>query len=215
MVVTKTNEWPDFFTQVPRIQLRDPLADLLGSVKGGVIEYGYADAVAMTGHSCPTVAAAYWLTVCALRALYQTEMPQRGGIRVMVRGPAYEGVSGVQASVISLITGAAPVTGFRGIGGKHQRANLLMFDAKIPAPFRFERLDTGDAVYAQARMDVVSISSECSLLLQRCLADVADEHERQRFRELWQARVRSLLLDYGDDHEVFEIRPVFEIDPVG
>lgn len=213
--MANANEWPEFFAQVPRIQLYDPLADLLGSVKGGLIEYGYADAVALSGHSCPTIAAAYWLTVCALRALYRADTPQRGNIRVLVRGAAYEGVAGVQASVISLITGAAPVTGFRGIGGKHQRADLLQFEAKIPSTFSFIRLDTGEAVFADARMHAVPKSPECNLLLQDCLADVADEQERQCFRNLWQDRVRTLLLDYRDDHEVFEIRPVPEIDPAG
>jgi len=213
--MANANEWPEFFAQVPRIQLYDPLADLLGSVKGGLIEYGYADAVALSGHSCPTVAAAYWLTVCALRALYRAETPRRGDIRVLVQGAAYKGVAGVQANVISLLTGAAPITGFRGIGGLYQRANLLQFDAQIPSALSFIRLDTGEAVFADAHMHVVPKLPECNLLLQDCLADVADAQERQRFREMWQDRVRTLLLDYRDDHEVFEIRPVPEIEPVG
>ena len=58
--------FPDFFDQVPRITLRDPLADLLGSVTGGLMSYGYADAVRLAGHSCPTVAAAYWLGARAI-----------------------------------------------------------------------------------------------------------------------------------------------------
>jgi len=51
--------FPDFFAQVPCITLRDPLADLLGSATGGLMSYGYADAVKLAGHSCPTVACAY------------------------------------------------------------------------------------------------------------------------------------------------------------
>lgn len=206
--MTDANRWPEFFAQVPRIRLYDPLARLLGSVEGGFIEYGYEDAVALAGHSCPTIASAYWLTVCALRALYRFETPVRGGVRVLIRGAAYEGVAGVQASVISLLTGAAPITGFRGLGGQHQRANLLQFEARIPAAFSFTRLDTGESVYAEAHLEVVPAHPECQPLLQDCLTGVADEAETQQFRELWQERVRSLLLDYGDDHEVFRIRPV-------
>ena len=37
--------FPAFFDEVPRITLRDPLAELLGSVQGGLLSYGYADAM--------------------------------------------------------------------------------------------------------------------------------------------------------------------------
>ena len=54
-----TERFPAFFDQVPRLVVRDPLADFLGAAEGGVLDYGYADAVRMAGHSCPTVASAY------------------------------------------------------------------------------------------------------------------------------------------------------------
>ena len=37
--------FPDFFAAVPRLAVRDPLAEFLGAAEGGVLEYGYADAV--------------------------------------------------------------------------------------------------------------------------------------------------------------------------
>ena len=74
--------YPEFFDAVPRIRLRDPLAEFLGAFEGGVIEYAYLDAVRLAGHSCPTVASAYWLTRQALRALYGDALPERGGVRV-------------------------------------------------------------------------------------------------------------------------------------
>lgn len=51
-----------FFGQVPTLRMQDPLARLLGGADNGILEYSYADAVKLAGHSCPTVAAAYWLT---------------------------------------------------------------------------------------------------------------------------------------------------------
>ena len=48
--------FPEFFKQVPDITLADPLADFLGAAEGGLLRYGYADAVKLAGHSCPTVA---------------------------------------------------------------------------------------------------------------------------------------------------------------
>jgi hypothetical protein len=69
-----------FFDDVPRLRVRDPLAKLLGCSQGGVFEYGFADAVRLTGHSCPTVAAAYWLTCLSLARLYPNQLPERGRV---------------------------------------------------------------------------------------------------------------------------------------
>ena len=77
--------FPAFFEQVPGITVHDPLADLLGAAQGGLVHYGYADAVRLAGHSCPTVASAYWLGVRALRALYGEAVPQRGAVAVELR----------------------------------------------------------------------------------------------------------------------------------
>jgi len=52
--------FPEFFARIPTLTLRDPLAELLGAADGGLIEYCFADAVKLAGHSCPTVAGA-WL----------------------------------------------------------------------------------------------------------------------------------------------------------
>ncbi len=46
---------PAFFEEVPEIAVRDPLAALLGAAEHGRIEYSYADAVKLAGHSCPAV----------------------------------------------------------------------------------------------------------------------------------------------------------------
>lgn len=105
--------------------MRDPLADFLGAADGGVIEYCYADAVRLAGHSCPTVASAYLMTRAALRALYADALPERGGIRVELRDERVAGVAGVIANVASLVSGATQDTGFKGIGGRFDRRGLL------------------------------------------------------------------------------------------
>lgn len=61
-------QFPDFFEAAPRITVRDPLARFLGAAEDGIIEYRYADAVRLAGHSCPTVASAYLMTRAALGA---------------------------------------------------------------------------------------------------------------------------------------------------
>ncbi len=98
--------FPEFFDAAPRITVRDPLARFLGAAEDGVVEYTYTDTVKLAGHSCPTVASAYLMTRAAMRALYPSAVPERGGIRVELRGDRLEGVTGVVANVASFLTGA-------------------------------------------------------------------------------------------------------------
>lgn len=65
-----TETFPDFFTQAPILRVRDPLAQFLGAARNGILEYHYADAVHLAGHSYPTVAGAYLLTLRGLRTFY-------------------------------------------------------------------------------------------------------------------------------------------------
>ncbi len=121
-------QFPDFFEAAPRITVRDPLARFLGAAVDGIIEYRYADAVKLAGHSCPTVASAYLMTRAALAALYPlypNTLPERGGIRVELREDSLEGVTGVVANVASLLTGATHDTGRLGwIGAGPRRSRL-------------------------------------------------------------------------------------------
>lgn len=199
-------DFPAFFDEVPRITLRDPLADLLGSVRGGLLSYGYADAVRLAGHSCPTVASAYWLGVRAIKALYGDEMPMRGDIQVSLRDRLEAGTTGVTASVMGLLTGAASGGGFAGLGGQFVRRGLLQFDADIETELRFTRTDNGQSVLAQGHAHSVPGDPQTMRLMQLCLSGRATDEQRTVFGQLWQARVRSILLDHAWDDAVFEIR---------
>src|SRR5690625_7105459 len=88
---------PDYYSDAPSITLYDPLADFLGASQEGLLTYTYADAVQLAGHSCPTVAGAYLMTVKALKHLYGDEVPERGGVRVFFPDNIQEGVTGVMA----------------------------------------------------------------------------------------------------------------------
>jgi hypothetical protein len=61
--------FPDFSDQASRITLCDPLADFLSFITCGLVSYGYADAVQLSGQSGQTVASAYWLGVRAIKTL--------------------------------------------------------------------------------------------------------------------------------------------------
>lgn len=199
--------YPAFFDQVPRIALRDPLAEFLGALEGGRVEYTYLDAVRLAGHSCPTVASAYGITRRALAALYGDALPERGALRVSLREPIGEGVTGVIANVISMLTGAAQEGGFKGIAGRFDRRNLLAFGAEQPLALRFARTDSGASVDAEADIKRVPSDPQLPALLARAATGEASADELRRFGELWQDRVRRVLLEHGDDPEVLRIRP--------
>ncbi|MFG6459755.1 hypothetical protein [Roseateles sp. BYS96W] len=199
---------PDYFDAVPRLRVQDPLARLLGSADDGLLEYGFGDAVRLTGHACPTVASAYWLTYLALEHLYPGSLPQRGGIQVEFRDDARSGSSGVVATVVQLLTGAAGGSGFKGLGGRFGRAGLLRYKPELLTLLRFTRRDTREAV--DVGVDLMNVPADPRLqpLLELCIAGKAGADEQQRFCVLWQERVRHLLLDCARDPAVFTLRPV-------
>lgn len=200
--------YPNFFDAVPGISLYDPLADFLGATQGGILQYGYVDAVRLAGHSCPTVASAYWSTCKALAFLYPDTMPVRGDIRVEFSQGSTSGVTGVIANVVSMLTGATFDSGFKGLGGRFDRRNLLFFSVDMPGEMRFTRLDTNQAVNVAANLQRVPASPRLPMLMANCMADTATSEETAEFRDLWQARVRSILLEHGNDPEVFVVTPV-------
>ena len=192
-------KYPVFFDHVPRVRLRDPLAALLGSVEDGLLEYGYPDAVRLAGHSCPTVAAAYGLTRRALQRLYPEALPERGGIRVDFRGDIADGVIGVTANIVSLLTGAAGEGGFKGLGGRYRRRGLLAFGVDLPLDIRYTRCDGQGRVDGRVDLSRVPAAAELRSLMQRIQSGDADAGEAARFCHLWQDRVRRRLLAHGDD----------------
>ena len=197
--------FPAFFDQVPGLSTWDPLAECLGAAEHGRLHYGYADAVRLAGHSCPTVATAYVLGHRAMTMLYPEQPPERGGVRVEFAESLDKGVTGVTASVLGLLTGSAHDGGFKGLGGRFVRRNLQHFGRDIPRMLRVTRLDTGAAVDAGADLSPVPSDPELPGLMQRCLDGSADPAERRRFAELWQARVKRLLLEHWDDEQVFTV----------
>ncbi|MBI3369927.1 MAG: hypothetical protein HY021_16175 [Burkholderiales bacterium] len=198
---------PLFFDQVPRLRVQDPLARLLGSADDGILEYSYADAVRLVGHSCPTVASAYWLTLLALEQLYPDSLPQRGGIQVEFREAARSGSTGVVATVVQMLTGAAGGTGFKGIAGHFNRAGLIRYSPDLLPCMRLTRLDTRAAVEADTDLSLVPPDPSVEALLSRCIAGQASADEQRRLAEGWQERVRHLLLDLGRVPGVFVVRP--------
>lgn len=185
--------FPAFFTRAPRITLHDPLAQLLGATDDGQIEYGYEDAVRLAGHSCPTVAGAWLMTVKGLQALYPDSTPERGNVLVEFADSATNGVTGVIANVVSLVTGSTTDSGFKGLAGQHDRRDLLRFEQNLPGEIRFTRRDTGASVTVSFSAQSVPGSPNAMQLLQKILSGSANAQEKQEFGQVWQDRVRRIL----------------------
>lgn len=198
--------YPAFFDQVPRITMQDPLAAFLGAAENGIIEYSYADAVKLAGHSCPTVASTYLMARSAFGTLYPNALPMRGDIQVDLPDDRQDGVAGVVANVLSLLTGATQDTGFKGIGGRFDRRNLLAFGVPVSGQIRFTRRDTDDSVTVSARLNRVPGDPRVAGLMPRCISNAATPDEAALFQALWQERVRKLLIDHADDPDVIVVQ---------
>ncbi len=137
-----------FFNDIETIKVYDELAQFLGAIEDGVIEFTYTDIVKSAGHSCGTVAGAYLIALKGLQKLYPDTLPKRGDIKIEMRKPPRENNCGVVASVLSSITGATSDFGFGGIPtGKFNRRDLLFFDVNISSDVCLTRLDNGKKVF--------------------------------------------------------------------
>lgn len=197
-----------YFDDIAPITVRDALAQLLGASDDGLITYTYKDAVRLAGHSCPTVAGA-WMSACAgLKALYGDDIPQRGNISVDLPGAEDEGVTGVIGQVLTLITGAAAANGFHGLAGDHRRAFLLNYGDSAVSGVRFTRNDTGQTVEVQYDPRGVPADETLRPLMGAVLNGMADAEQTRLFGQLWQDRVKRILLQHADDSSVIRVRTI-------
>ena len=203
--------FPSFFNQAPTITVRDALAEFLGAAENGILTYRYADAVRLCGHSCPTVAGAYLMVIKGLKALYGEELPERGGIEAAMQGARDEGTVGVTASVVQLLTGAAPETGFGGVGpvGRFARRNLLSFGAgEINGTLTLRRKDNGKTVAVSLNAAMQPFAPEMRDIMPKAVSGIATAEELKRFGELWQARVKAFLIDLADNPQFVIVREI-------
>jgi len=188
-------KYPTFFNKIDTIKLNDQLGGFLGAFDEGMVEISFLDCVKLSGHSCPTVASAFLMVTIGLRELYTDVLPQRSMIKVAMRQPKDEGVAGVITNVISYVVGASDESGFKGIGGKFGRNNLVEYGADINGMVRLTRVDTGAWVELDSDTSVVPGSPEIMPLMQKCMQGMATPDEQARFGALWQGRVEAMLLD--------------------
>ncbi len=184
--------YPAFFNNIETITLQDPLSDFLGTFENGEVEFSYLDVVKSAGHSCPTVAGAYITTLKGLEALYGDETPIRGNIAVSIKNDMQEGVTGVISNVITQITGATELSGFKGLNGKFARNNLMNFNADINGAVEFKRLDNNQSITVSYDHSTIAGNPKMQELMGKLMQGIATPEEKKEFGELWQNRVEAI-----------------------
>lgn len=191
--------YPKFFDQIETIKLQDDLANFLGALDNGMVEFKYIDVVKSAGHSCPTVAGAYLMCLEGLKALYKNEIPKRGEIQVLFKEDALEGVAGVIGNVVSQITGATVTSGFKGISGNFLRHGLMSFKENIGASIKLQRTDNGESVELIYDPSGIAPAPELMQIMGKFKsgAELTDE-EKATFGKLWQERVEKIFNHIGN-----------------
>jgi len=212
-LVDETKFKRDFFNQVEPITLVDPLGFALGASDAGEpYVYHYTDIIKYSGHSCPAVSGGYMMAQLALKELYGNDTPVRGEIKVTMRGAPDDKVNGPISQVISFITGAAGDTGFKGMKGKFSRYNLLVFENDNPsedgilAEAIFERMDSGEKVSVAYNASAIPSNPEMGKIMPLLISGKASKEEIIKFGDLWQERVRIVLLE--TPKEAFNIKVI-------
>jgi len=197
--------YPKFYDKIEKIELYDPLSEVLGAFEDGKYSIEYKDVVKSAGHSCPTVAGAYIMTLKALEALYVDETPKRGEIEVFFKEGIEDGVAGVIANVITHITGATKSSGFKGLNGKFARHSLMHFNSNIKSSARFVRKDNKKAVDLFYNPQLIKPDAKMQPLMQKILQDIATIDEKREFASLWQDRVKRIFENIDKVIEVKEV----------
>ncbi|OOP57736.1 MAG: hypothetical protein AYP45_01825 [Candidatus Brocadia carolinensis] len=199
MEQTKFNK--SFFSSVESIKIKDPLAIALGAMdKTEAFVFTYTDAVKLAGHSCPAVSGAYKLTQLALKSLYGSEIPVRGQIKVTFKGGIDNKVNGPISQVVTLITGAAGESGFKGLGGgRYSRHNLLSFDETKQADedavctVIFERTDRNKKIEISYSNYMLPANPKMGDLMPLAVTGKGSDAEIKEFGELWHERIKTVL----------------------
>ena len=82
---------------------------------------------------------------------------------------------------------------------------LMTFGVDGLRQIRFTQRETLRRVNVSIDLSKVPVSRELRALMNQCLGGNVDLETSQLFGELWQDRVRKLILEHGEDREVFSV----------
>lgn len=143
--------YPAYYSSLDRIVLKDVMTRFFNVNSKGILSYGLEDAAKTAGHVCPAITGAFLMTQAGVEALAQSYRDQpsqypvtsydqddkviyRGGIKITMSGEGNQGgAPDAMANVMSMITGAKAVSGFK--NGPDfpfaNRQNLLTHDPSL------------------------------------------------------------------------------------
>lgn len=183
--------------QLDPILVRDPFLEFLGLVSPREpIAVTFEELVKAAGHLCPTVAGAYLILRHGLAALYGNEPAVRGEVRVTAYGGPQDFGYGPIAQLVNLVIGAAPETGFAGLGpGLFVRRDLFVFKRHDIRrnEFDFERLDSNRTVHVTYEPGKIPAPAGLHASIGPALSATAAPEDLARFRTLWLRRVQDIL----------------------
>ena len=107
---------------------------------------------------------------------------------------------------VTLLTGAAGAGGFKGLGGRFGRRQLLSFGVAGVAGIRLTRRDTGRNADCVVQLQRVPGDPRLGELLPAVIQGIATPQQASLFAELWQDRLRRILVDHAEHPELVEIR---------
>ena len=128
-----------------------------------------------------------------LKKLYGDATPMRGNLKIEMRGALDEGVTGVIAQCLGLITGAGNEGGFKGIGMNYARNNRLFFGCDIEADVRLTRIDTNKSVTMTYDPAIIPFHPRIQPLMQKIGQGTIAADEKVFFATEWQNRVKKIL----------------------
>ena len=182
-----------FYSTVEPIKIKDPMAVVAGSTKPGenIFKIEIEDVGMYTGHICPCVAGGYKLTQLALEALYGTQIPERGEIRVVANA------SSEPLEVVSYITGV------RAFYGEEADKSDLVVDKNLNEEkgdviIIFQREDTNKTVKVTFHKHLLSSPEErgkCKILKKKIVEGKATQEEKEHFWKTKQEKVKKILFD--------------------
>ena len=186
-------QYPQFFDTIKPIVFKDELAQLLGAVDDGIIEFTYLDVVKAAGHSCPTVAGAYLLVQKAMDELYiGDKIPVRGNIEISFKDDITEGITGVMANIFSHLTGATSQSGFKGLTKRYDRTGLIHYNQKFNGDFMFKRTDSSRDIRLNYDPSLIPSDTKVIQLMIDIEKNSATQEEQREFQKLWQQRVQKI-----------------------
>lgn len=129
-----------------KIKIFEPFAHFL---KGSESEYEFEitllDIVRFSGHACPSVIGAFYISREVIKEFYPDDHKLvRGDIKIYHKNKLRDAAVGPISNVFGYIFGAWAVSGFRGLQGYYNRDELQIFESSLAhsCHYVFEHLPT-------------------------------------------------------------------------